>query len=88
MLHRVIALSFILNAKNLSQVNHIDGNKQNNRVDNLEWVDSYDNQKHACFVLGKRTGKDCYMTQLTEETVLNKYNDYRNNKKSYISRYG
>lgn len=54
MLHRVIALSFILNAKNLSQVNHIDGNKQNNRVDNLEWVDSYDNQKHACFVLGKR----------------------------------
>lgn len=82
MLHRVIALLFIPNPENLPQVNHIDGNKQNNRADNLEWVNSYDNQKHACFVLGKRIGKDCYMTQLTEETVLNIYNDYKNNKKA------
>lgn len=78
-LHRIVAIAFIPNPNNLPQVNHIDGNKENNRVDNLEWVTQEENQKHACFELGKRIGKDCYMTELTEETVLQLYEDYKNN---------
>lgn len=79
--HRAIATVFIPNPDNLPEVNHIDGNKANNCADNLEWISKKDNQQHACFTLGKRIGKDCYMTQLTEETVLKIYNEYKDNPK-------
>ena len=45
--HRLIALCFIDNIYNKKYVNHIDGNKQNNNADNLEWVTASENLKHA-----------------------------------------
>ena len=44
--HRLVAQEFIPNPHNLLEVNHIDGNKQNNSVTNLEWVDGETNRMH------------------------------------------
>ena len=46
-IHRLIAMTFIPNSDNLEQINHKDGNKLNNRVDNLEWCTNLYNQQHA-----------------------------------------
>lgn len=54
--HRLVCSAFHSNQNSLEQVNHIDGNTRNNRVDNLEWVNSSSNQIHSRYVLGNQTG--------------------------------
>ena len=49
--HRLVAETFIPNTNNLPQVNHKDGNKQNNNANNLEWCSVSYNQLHNCYVL-------------------------------------
>jgi hypothetical protein len=61
--HRMVAQAFIENVDNKPCVNHKDGNKLNNDVDNLEWVTYSENAIHAV-ENGLRKGENCYKARI------------------------
>lgn len=81
--HRLVADNFIENSNGLSDVNHIDGNKSNNEVSNLEWCSHRDNQKHmienhmtkkAIPVICKETNKIYHsMSEAERETGIDRH---------------
>lgn len=87
-IHRLVAETFIPNPDSKPVVNHIDGNKQNNNADNLEWCTNSENDLHA-FRLGLRTvnktgigrfgnlngaSKSVYMLDKDTEKIIKKFN--------------
>ena len=56
--HTLVARAFCDGYSPELQVNHIDGNKENNRANNLEWVTAGENMKHSAHVLGNYCGKN------------------------------
>lgn len=70
LIHRLVAIAFIPNPKNKSQVNHKDADKDNNSVGNLEWVSCQENHRHArranLMPIGERHGN----AVLTKKDVL------------------
>lgn len=66
--HRLVAKTFIPNPKNLPMVNHKDGNRQNNSVENLEWCTHQENNQHAIKVL-KSYESNGGVSKLTDEQI-------------------
>lgn len=70
-LHRLVALAFIPNPLNLRDVNHKNGIKTDNKVENLEWLSHSDNMKHSIHVLGAKriSGKEHYTYKRKQERL-------------------
>lgn len=84
-IHRLVANAFIPNPNNLPQVNHIDGNKNNNCVNNLEWCTNEYNRKHAILnnlmfseKYKENCSKACNFRKLTYEQILFIRKEYKN----------
>lgn len=65
-MHRAVAYAFIPNPLNKPHINHINGIRNDNRVENLEWCTPKENSVHALF---KKTGEDHHLSFLTEIKV-------------------
>lgn len=77
-LHRLVAINFLENPNFKLQVNHKDGNKMNNKVDNLEWVSPSENSLHS-YKVGLQfpiRGEKHYSAKLTCEEVKSIRNLY------------
>lgn len=85
-IHRLVASAFIPNPKNLPFINHKDGNKSNNFVENLEWVTEKENSQHAWKngLCKKRYGAENPNAKFTEEQI--KF--IRENHKSHDENFG
>ena len=69
LVHRLVAELYLPNPDHKEQVNHIDGNKLNNSVDNLEWVSNQENRTHAVNNDLHLCGEKCPWAKLTEDDV-------------------
>ena len=69
--HRLVAENFIPNQNKRLEVNHKSGIKEDNRVENLEWVTGEENRKHQVEnELGIKRGSDNGNSKLTEREIL------------------
>lgn len=67
--HRIIAAVFVPNPDGKPQVNHKDGNKQNNNAENLEWVTCKENIQHAYATGTAKVGEARHLTKLKSKEV-------------------
>jgi hypothetical protein len=69
--HREIAIAFLPNIDNKPTVNHIDGNKLNNSISNLEWATHKEQVIHAIEnnLVNTLMGSNCHFSRLTDEQV-------------------
>lgn len=82
--HRLVAVQFLDNPRNLPEVNHIDGNKNNNSVYNLEWCTAEYNHRHAKENGLYKIEEDSPRAKLTKEQVLQIYKDWEHCKTKTI----
>jgi predicted XRE-type DNA-binding protein len=77
LVHRIVAETFLENPHDKKTVNHKDGNKDNNKVDNLEWLTQKENNLHARINgLNNVKGENNPMCKFTDKLVLEMRNKF------------
>lgn len=76
--HRAVALAHIPNPKGLATVNHIDGDKTNNTVENLEWMSDADNIEHGQAKHYRFTNPDGNLVEVFNLSKFCRENDLHN----------
>ena len=78
--HRLVAMSFLPKQKGKNYVNHKNGDKKDNRVENLEWCTNGENQKHAYSTKLRvsQKGEEHGQAKLSKKDVLEIRNIYKN----------
>jgi hypothetical protein len=71
LLHRLIAFVFLENGENKCTINHVDGNKGNNNINNLEWATYSENHLHAYKKLGRKPNIN-QLGNFNEKSALSK----------------
>lgn len=71
-IHRLVAIAFIPNPCNKREVNHIDADRGNNCVENLEWCTTLENVRH-CIKLGHKITFQRAVQQIKNDIIINTY---------------
>lgn len=94
--HRLVAINFIPNLDNKLYINHIDGIKNNNWINNLEWCTSSENSLHAykmglrkapIYDKSKENSNSAKLTEIKVSEIRNKYIPYKYSTKQLVEEY-
>ena len=77
LIHRLVAMAFLPNPQNLNHVDHIDNNRQNNKLENLRWISAKDNVNKSYIASGVNAVRNfipCLLIEESGDNIIGEFN--------------